>query len=76
MVSFFHMKLKLTHGLENQFTSLAYRMTTGDCRSWLFAQVTLDVVHHLRGPGEGLFLVFAGTKKDALSLFADKGKRL
>ena len=51
-------------------------MATSDCRSRLLAQVALDVVHHLRGPGEGLFLVFAGIKKDALSLFADEGKGL
>jgi hypothetical protein len=69
-VIFFDMKLKLTHGLKNQSSSLAYRMATGECRSWLPTQVALDVVHHLRGAGEGLFLVFAGTKKDASSLFA------
>ena len=51
-------------------------MATSDCRSRLLAQVALDVVHHLRGPGEGLFLVFAGTKKDILSLFTDEGKGL
>jgi hypothetical protein len=38
--------------------------------------VALDVVYYLRGPGEGLFLVFAGIKKDALSLLANKGKGL
>jgi hypothetical protein len=70
------MKLKLTHVLENLPSSLTYWMATGDCRSWLHTQVALDVVHHLRGPGEGLFLVFAGIKKDALSLFADEGKGL
>jgi hypothetical protein len=70
------MKLKLTHVLENLPSSFTYWMATGDCRSWLHTQVALDVVHHLREPGEGLFLVFAGTKKDALSLFADEGKGL
>jgi hypothetical protein len=35
--------------------------------------VALDMVHHLRGPGEGLLLL-ASTKKDALSLLADERK--
>jgi hypothetical protein len=70
------MKLKLTHVLENLPSSLTYWMAISDCRSQLYTQVALDVVHHLRGPGEGLFLVFAGIKKDALSLFADEGKGL
>jgi hypothetical protein len=32
--------------------------------------------HHLRGPGKGLLLRLAGTKKDALSLLTDEGKGL
>jgi len=39
-------------------------------------QVAFDVVYYLRGPGKGLFLVFAGIKKDVLSLFANEGKGL
>jgi hypothetical protein len=34
------------------------------------------VVHHLRRPAEGFPLVFAGIKKDVLSLFTDEGKGL
>jgi hypothetical protein len=37
--------------------------------------VALDIVYHLRGPGEGLLLL-ADIKKDALSLLADKRKGL
>jgi hypothetical protein len=51
-------------------------MATGDCRPWLLTQVALDVVHYLRGPGEGLLLRLTGTKKDALSLLANEGKGL
>jgi hypothetical protein len=38
--------------------------------------MALDMVHYLCGPEEGLFLVFAGIKKDILSLFTDEGKGL
>jgi hypothetical protein len=34
------------------------------------------MVHHLCGLGEGLLLLLASTKKDALSLLADEGKGL
>ena len=51
-------------------------MVTGDYRSWLLTQVTLDVVHHLCRPGKGLLLRLASIKKDALSLLADEGKGL
>jgi hypothetical protein len=71
-----YVTLELIHGFENLPSSLAYRMATGDCRPWLLTQVALDVVHHLRGPGEGLLLRLAGTKKDALSLLANEGKGL
>jgi hypothetical protein len=43
-----YMMLELIHGFENQPSSLAYRMATGDRLSWLLPQVALDVVHHLR----------------------------
>jgi 2'-5' RNA ligase len=69
-----HVTLEFIHGLENQPSSLAYRMATGDRRPWLPTQVALDVVHHFRGPGKGLLLL-TGTKKDALSLLADEGER-
>jgi hypothetical protein len=70
------MTLKLIHGFENLLTSLVYRIVTGDCQSWLFTQVALYVVYYLRGPGEGLFLIFTSIKKDILSLFVNKGKGL
>lgn len=76
MVSFFHIKLKLTHGLENYSSSLAYLMATSDYQSWLFMQVALDIVHHLCSPGKGLLFPLADTKKDALSLFANERKGL
>jgi hypothetical protein len=38
--------------------------------------MALDIIYYLCGPGEGLFLIFTGIKKDVLSLFADKGKGL
>jgi len=57
------MKLKLTHFLENLPNSLIYWMAIGDCRSWLYTQVILDVVYYFCGLGEDFFLVFAGIKK-------------
>jgi hypothetical protein len=70
-----YIKLELIYGFENQPTSLAYRMAIADYWSWLPTQVALDMVHHLRGPREGLLLL-ASTKKDTLSLLADEGKGL
>jgi hypothetical protein len=70
------MKLKLTYSLENHSSSLAYLMAISDGWSWLLTQVAFDVVHYLRNPGKGLLLPLAGTKKDILSLFANKGKGL
>lgn len=70
-----HVTLEFIHGLENQPSSLAYRMATSDRRSWLLTQVALDVVHHFCRPGKGLLLI-TSTEKDALSLLANEGKGL
>jgi hypothetical protein len=43
-----YMMLELIHSFENQASSLACWMATGDRLSWLPTQVALDVVHHLR----------------------------
>jgi hypothetical protein len=51
-------------------------MATGDRLSWLPTQVALDMVHHLRWAGEGLLILLAGTKEDALGLLADEGEGL
>jgi hypothetical protein len=38
--------------------------------------VALDIIYYLRGLKEGLLLLLASIKKDALSLLANKGKGL
>jgi hypothetical protein len=72
----FHMTLKFIHGLENQPSSLVYRIATGDLRPWLLTQVALDVVYYLRRPREGLLLLLTYIEENVLSLLVDKGKGL
>jgi hypothetical protein len=69
--------LEIHDVLENQPGDLAHWMATlyflGPGLGLLPAQVSFNVVHHLRRPGEGLLHRGARTEEDALGRLADEG---